>query len=185
MRNAAFKSVPEIRFWPDLHPSFRSIKAVPHLLRARTWLLAVVACVCMWPGFALASGGHGPTNDNAQTQTQSPASVGDVVNTAMKYENHGNVTGFRGPWCKAFVNMIMKETGHNLPDNSLRARDSVSLGRRVVTPVAGAVFVQPHHTGFVIRPLDGGQFLAISGNYGHRVRVAVFQASSAHFVIPD
>eukprot|EP01037_Dinobryon_pediforme_P015179 gene15179-15322_t len=115
------------------------------------------------PSKQLTAGGRGPTPDNSENQVQTSAYFGnlmgtaDLIKTAMKYENHGNVTGFRGPWCKAFVNMIMKEAGHKLPDSSLRARDSASLGRRVVAPVAGSVFVQPHHTGFVIKPLDGGK----------------------------
>jgi hypothetical protein len=113
------------------------------------------------------------------------ASAPPHVREALKYEGKGNVTGFRGPWCRAFVNKVLRDTGHPLADTSLAARDAVNLGQHISTPQPGAVFVMPHHTGLVWRVLGPHQFESVEGNAGHRVRIVMRDTAGLQFVMPN
>lgn len=101
--------------------------------------------------------------------------VSSILADASRYIGRGNVTGFRGPWCKAFVNKVLRETGH-FADRSMRAIDGLRLGPRVSEPSPGVIAVMPHHIGFVVRAIPGGIIL-LSGNHGHQVAVAPYLRS--------
>lgn len=128
---------------------------------------------------ALALGGC--VTGNVVTDLSAPSHVQE----ALKYRGRGNVTGFRGPWCRAFVNMSLRNSGHHLTDTSLRAKDAVNLGHRVDSLVAGAIFVMPHHTGFVWRVTGPNTFESVEGNHGHRVQTVMRSTRGLVLIIPN
>jgi len=107
------------------------------------------------------------------------------VREALKYRGSGNVTGFNGPWCRAFVNMAFNKVGHKINDTSLRAIDSLKLGPRISHPVPGAVFVMKHHTGFVWRVTGPTTFESIEGNNQNRVQSVERSTEGLILVLPN
>ena len=95
----------------------------------------------------------------------------DVLVEATKFLNSGNMTGLRGPWCRDFINFILRKTGHNLANNSRMALDALKLGNRT-SPHPGVVVVMRGHTGFFVEDL-GNKIKIISGNWGHRVSYGI------------
>lgn len=113
------------------------------------------------------------------------ASAPSHVREALKYEGRGNVTGFKGPWCRAFVNKVLRDTGHPLADSSLAARNAINLGPRIDGPQPGAIFVMRHHTGLVWKVFGQGAFESVEGNSGHRVRTVMRESVGLIFVMPN
>jgi hypothetical protein len=105
----------------------------------------------------------------------------NILADARRYLGMGNVTGFRGPWCMAFVQKILHETGHHFT-RSLRAIDARLLGPRTY-PHAGAIAYTSHHTGFVVAA-ERGRVLLLSGNHSHRVGIGWYSEAGMHFVEP-
>ena len=93
---------------------------------------------------------------------------GSLLANAMKYLGMGNITGFRGPWCGAFMGMIAKETGKPVPKDYKVAAAWSKVGTRISKPEVGAVAVMRHHVGIVLGVKDG-KVLLISGNHNRRV----------------
>lgn len=94
-----------------------------------------------------------------------------LIAAAKRYLGDGNVTGFRGPWCGAFLGMIARRVGLPRPHNFRLARAWLHVGRPV-KPRPGAVVVFARrgggHVGIVTR-VRHGRVHVISGNHGHRV----------------
>lgn len=102
------------------------------------------------------------------------AESSDILATAERYLGDRNPTWFRrGPWCKAFVNMIARKTGH-FYNRSLRAIDGLRMGVRVRFPRAGDLAVMATHITF-FAGYGGRGFLGLGGNQsGHRVTVSSY-----------
>lgn len=102
------------------------------------------------------------------------AQSSDILATAERYLGDRNPTLFRrGPWCKAFVNMIARKTGH-FYNRSLRAIDGLRMGVRVRFPRAGDLAVLRHHI-TIFAGYGGRGFLGLGGNQsGHRVTVSSY-----------
>lgn len=97
----------------------------------------------------------------------------DVIATAERFLGDRNPTGFRGPWCKAFINLIARKTGHYF-NRSLRAIDGLRMGVRVRVPRAGDLAVFQHHI-TIFAGYGGRGFLGLGGNQtGHRVTVSSY-----------
>jgi len=97
----------------------------------------------------------------------------NVLAVASRFVGDSNPTGFRGPWCKAFVNMIARKTGH-FTNASLRAVDALRMGFRVRAPRPGDVAVMRSHTTF-FAGYGGRGFLGLGGNQSHhRVTVSSY-----------
>jgi hypothetical protein len=121
----------------------------------------------------------------ARTQVESPVTTADsgIVAIAARYLGARNPTGFRGPWCKAFANMVARQSGHYV-QGSLRARDTGAMGQRVAGPVPGAYRVTRGHVS-IVASVDGGSVTAISGNNGHgRVGYSHYAARGAAYYMP-
>ena len=86
---------------------------------------------------------------------------------AERFIGRGNVTGFRGPWCGAFMGKIASATGHGKPRGFLQARQWLHAGPHV-RPHVGAVAVLPHHVG-IVSAVHGRTVTLLSGNHSHRV----------------
>jgi hypothetical protein len=96
-----------------------------------------------------------------------------VLAVASRFVGDSNPTGFRGPWCKAFVNMVARKTGH-FTNASLRAVDALHMGVRVRSPRPGDVAVMRSHTTF-FAGYGGRGFLGLGGNQSHhRVTVSSY-----------
>lgn len=110
-------------------------------------------------------------------------STPQIVAEAARYIGSRNPTGFRGPWCKAFVNMIARKTGHYV-HASLRARDTYAMGARLAGPTPGAFRVTRGHVSIVAR-VQGHRVVAISGNNGRgRVGWSHYSAGGAAYYAP-
>lgn len=107
----------------------------------------------------------------------------DIVAEAARYIGSRNPTGFRGPWCKAFVNMVSRRTGY-YANPSLRARDTHAMGVRITNPVPGAFRVTRGHVSVVAR-VEGVRVVAVSGNNGRgRVGWSHYSARGAAYYLP-
>lgn len=117
------------------------------------------------PGFAFTGG----SSISADSGLSSAASSG-ILAEAESYIGEGNPTGLHGRWCKAFVNMVLRKTGHTV-DRSARAIDGLHLGYRVSNPQPGDLAVMPHHITF-FAGWGGRGFYGIGGNQGRSVRMS-------------
>ena len=108
-------------------------------------LIGVLFCVCATPALAYDETGNStpyevaPTTQtampvaahssrHARHNASAPSLVGSpsIVAEAAHYIGSRNPTGFRGPWCKAFVNMVGRHVGIYV-NGSFRARDTSGL----------------------------------------------------------
>jgi len=95
-----------------------------------------------------------------------------LLNVASRYVGGRNPTGTRGPWCKDFVNHVIRKAGLPLADNSRKARDAVRLGRRVSSPRAGDLAVMRSHV-TIVAGFEAGRVVGLGGNQcGGRVCVS-------------
>lgn len=90
---------------------------------------------------------------------------GNVLEYAGRFLGEVNPTHFRGPWCAAFVNMVLGATGHRHVA-SLRAIDAIRDGYRVRDPRPGDLAVMRGHVTFFVRR-GGRGFIGLGGNQGH------------------
>lgn len=91
-----------------------------------------------------------------------------LVAEAARYIGTRNPMGFRGPGCKAFVNMVARRTGYAV-NRSMRAFDTVSMGRRVAYPQPGDYRVSTRRGGGhveIVASVEGGRVTTINGNKG-------------------
>lgn len=105
----------------------------------------------------------------------SSAASSGILAEAKRYIGEGNPTGLHKRWCKAFVNMVLRKTGHAV-DRSARAIDGLHLGYRVSNPQPGDIAVMPHHITF-FAGWGGRGFYGIGGNQGRSVRMSNFSTS--------
>lgn len=96
----------------------------------------------------------------------------NVLATASRFIGGGNPTGFRGPWCMAFVEMVLRKTGHYAM-RSLRAIDALRLGPHVQDPRPGDIAVMRHHVTFVAK-VGRVSIIGLGGNQSHRVRYSKY-----------
>lgn len=110
-----------------------------------------------------------------------------IVQTALRYVGARNPTGFRGPWCKAFANMVARQSGHFV-NASLRAFDTALMGTPISHPVPGAYRVNARRGGghvSIVAAVHGGTVEAVSGNgKGSRVNLAHYSAAGARYYLP-
>jgi hypothetical protein len=101
-----------------------------------------------------------------------PVVAADLVAEAQRFAGARNFTGFRGPWCKAGLNIWLERAGY-YADRSLRAIDALGDGARLRRPALGAIAVMKHHVAIVTGILRGG-VQAISANHGNRVGMGFY-----------
>jgi uncharacterized protein (TIGR02594 family) len=112
----------------------------------------------------------------AQATTTTPSFGGnDLVAEARRYLG-GNPTGRNNLWCGAFMDMVLKHTGHKGGGNLARAY--ASYGHRVSGPQVGAIAVMARggggHVGVVSGVDSSGNPIIISGNHNDKVAEAVY-----------
>jgi uncharacterized protein (TIGR02594 family) len=100
---------------------------------------------------------------------------GDLVTEARRYIG-GNPTGRGSLWCGAFMDMVLKHTGHNGGGNLARAY--AHYGTRLSGPQVGAIAVMARggggHVGVVSGIDSSGNPIVISGNHNNTVAESVY-----------
>jgi uncharacterized protein (TIGR02594 family) len=105
-----------------------------------------------------------------------------VVTEARKYIGT-NPTGRGSLWCGAFMDMVLKRTGHAGGGNL--AWGYSRYGTRVAGPQVGAIAVMHGHVGVVSGIDANGNPIIVSGNHNHTVAEAVYpRARIAAYVMP-
>ena len=98
-----------------------------------------------------------------------------------------NPTGRSSLWCGAFMDMVLKETGHKGGGNL--ALGYLKYGTRVSGPQVGAIAVIGRHGGGHVGVVSGidanGNPIIVSGNHNHTVAESVYPRSRvADYVMP-
>ena len=115
------------------------------------------------------------SNAFAQARASGGLFTGDLVADARKYIGT-NPTGRRSLWCGAFMDKILRDTGHKGGGNL--ALGYAHYGRRISGPQVGAIAVMRRrgggHVGVVAGIDPNGNPIIISGNHNHTVAQAVY-----------
>jgi len=109
-----------------------------------------------------------------------------LVTEARKYIGT-NPTGRGSLWCGAFMDLILKRTGHAGGGNLAKAY--ASYGTRVSGPQVGAIAVMGRrgggHVGVVSGVDPNGNPIVVSGNHNHTVAESVYPAGRiSAYVLP-
>lgn len=90
-----------------------------------------------------------------------------------------NPTGRRSLWCGAFMDKVLRETGHRGGGNLAKAY--LHYGRRVAGPEVGAIAVMGRRGGGHVGVVSGidanGNPIIVSGNHNHTVAESVYPRS--------
>lgn len=98
-----------------------------------------------------------------------------IIGTAEHYLHRHNPTGFRGPWCAAFKNMVLSQAGY-WHTASRRAFDALRDGIRVRIPRPGdEVVFRFSHVGFFLG-YGGRGIEVLGGNQHHEVSISTYAA---------
>jgi len=109
-----------------------------------------------------------------------------LVSEARKYVGT-NPTGRGSLWCGAFMDMVLKRTGHAGGGNLAKAY--ASYGTRVSGPQVGAIAVMGRrgggHVGVVSGVDPNGNPIVVSGNHNRTVAESVYPAGRiSAYVLP-
>jgi len=131
--------------------------------------------------------------EDARAQAQSHANsayggftANDLVAEARKYIGT-NPTGRASLWCGAFMDLVLKRTGH--PGGGNLALGYEHYGTRVAGPQVGAIAVMGRRGGGHVGVVSGidanGNPIIISGNHNHTTAESVYPRSRiAAYVLP-
>lgn len=128
--------------------------------------------------FAVGQGAASPQNAGLRNRgnrgrnfAQAPLDIRtapQIVAEAARYIGARNPTGFRGPGCKAFINMVARRSGL-YANASARAFDTRGMGQRVSYPQPGDYRVSARRGGGhveIVASVEGGIVTTINGNKG-------------------
>jgi uncharacterized protein (TIGR02594 family) len=105
-----------------------------------------------------------------------------LVSEARRYIGT-NPTGRGSQWCGAFMDLVLKKTGHAGGGNL--ALDYARYGTRVSGPQVGAIAVMHHHVGIVSGIDPNGNPIIVSGNHNRTVAESVYpRGRIAAYVMP-
>jgi len=114
-------------------------------------------------------------------------STNSLVSEARKYVGT-NPTGRGSLWCGAFMDLVLKRTGHAGGGNLASAY--AHYGTRVAGPEVGAIAVMGRrgggHVGVVTGVDSAGDPIILSGNHNHTVAEAVYPRGRIYaYVMPN
>jgi uncharacterized protein (TIGR02594 family) len=130
-------------------------------------------------------------NHHTSTVAEAAMSVSPIVNEARRYigASAAQLGLRRSLWCGAFMDMVLKRTGHRGGGNL--ARSYARYGIRVGSPQVGALAVMARgkgggHVG-VVSGLDAeGNVIVVSGNHNNTVAESVYPRSRIFaYVMPE
>lgn len=102
-----------------------------------------------------------------------------LVSVASHYLGRGNVTRLRGPWCRAFINLVADEAGIPLANRSNLAIDALRLGPHVREPAIGDLAILRRRGGYHVTFFAGRQgdkIVGLGGNQHKRVKYSAYSA---------
>jgi uncharacterized protein (TIGR02594 family) len=127
----------------------------------------------------------------AQAQSHANSAFGGVTSDALVSEARKyigtNPTGRGSLWCGAFMDLVLKRTGHTGGGNLASAY--ARYGTRVSGPQVGAIAVMGRHGGGHVGVVSGidanGNPIIISGNHNHTTAESVYpRGRIAAYVLP-
>jgi uncharacterized protein (TIGR02594 family) len=127
----------------------------------------------------------------ARAQSHANSAFGGMTSDALVTEARKyigtNPTGRGSLWCGAFMDLILKRTGHAGGGNLAKAY--ASYGPRVSGPQVGAIAVMGRrgggHVGVVSGVDPNGNPIIVSGNHNHTVAESVYPAGRiSAYVLP-
>jgi len=127
----------------------------------------------------------------ARAQSHSNSAYGGATSNALVTEARKyigtNPTGRASLWCGAFMDMVLKRTGHQGGGNLASAY--TRYGTRVSGPQVGAIAVMGRRGGSHVGVVSGidanGNPIIVSGNHNRTVAESVYPASRIHaYVLP-
>jgi uncharacterized protein (TIGR02594 family) len=136
-------------------------------------------------------GRQSPADARAQAQSHSNSAFGGLTNDALVTEARKyigtNPTGRGSLWCGAFMDLVLKRTGHQGGGNL--AWGYAHYGTRVSGPQVGAIAVMGRggggHVGVVSGIDANGNPIIVSGNHNHTVAESVYPRTRiAAYVVP-
>ena len=145
-------------------------------------------------GDDLGRGRHGRralTDARARAQSHSNSAFGGATSNSLVVEARKyigtNPTGRGSLWCGAFMDLVLKRTGH--PGGGNLASAYARYGTRVSGPQVGAIAVMGRHGGGHVGVVSGvdpnGNPIIVSGNHNHTVAEAVYPAGRINtYVLP-
>jgi uncharacterized protein (TIGR02594 family) len=143
------------------------------------------------PGGSRHHGRRELTTARARAQSHANSAFGgatsnSLVSEARKYIGT-NPTGRGSLWCGAFMDMVLKRTGHRGGGNLAKAY--ASYGTRVSGPQVGAIAVMGRrgggHVGVVSGVDPNGNPIIVSGNHNRTVAESVYPAGRiTAYVLP-
>jgi uncharacterized protein (TIGR02594 family) len=110
-----------------------------------------------------------------------------IVAEARRYIG-GNPTGRASLWCARFMNMVLQRSGLKGTGSDM-ASSFANYGHRVSGPQVGSIAVMYRRGGGHVGVVSGidanGNPILVSGNYGNRVREAVYPRGRIYaYVMP-
>ena len=139
----------------------------------------------------MARAGHGLAQARARAQSHSNSAYGGFTSDALVTEARKyigtNPTGRGSLWCGAFMDLVLKRTGH--PGGGNLAWGYEHYGTRVAGPQVGAIAVMGRRGGGHVGVVSGidanGNPIIVSGNHNHTVAESVYpRARIAAYVLP-
>ena len=127
----------------------------------------------------------------ARAQSHSNSAYGGATSNVLVVEARKyigtNPTGRGSLWCGAFMDMVLKRTGHSGGGNLASAY--ARYGTRVSGPQVGAIAVMGRrgggHVGVVSGVDPNGNPIIVSGNHNHTVAESVYPAGRiSAYVLP-
>ena len=127
----------------------------------------------------------------ARAQSHSNSAYGGATSNTLVSEARRyigtNPTGRGSLWCGAFMDMVLKHTGHAGGGNLASAYKR--YGTRVNGPQVGAIAVMGRHGGGHVGVVSGvdpnGNPIIVSGNHNHTVAESVYPAGRiSAYVLP-
>jgi len=155
----------------------------------KRWVLLPSAVALALAGnIAVARPAHHHHRHAARAQTEAVGGffANSLVASARQYIG-SNPTGRKSLWCGAFMDMVLKQTGHKGGGNL--ALGYLNYGTRVSGPQVGAIAVMGRrgggHVGVVSGVDANGNPIIISGNHNHTVAESVYpRGRIAAYVVP-
>ena len=143
------------------------------------------------PGRSRHHGRRDIATARALAQSHANSAFGGVTSNTLVAEARKyigtNPTGRGSLWCGAFMDLILKRTGHAGGGNL--AKSYASYGTRVSGPQVGAIAVMGRrgggHVGVVSGVDANGNPIVVSGNHNHTVAESVYPAGRiSAYVLP-
>jgi uncharacterized protein (TIGR02594 family) len=149
------------------------------------------ALVLVMADSAFAGGRHHARHRHVAATAEQTSSTGSFIGSSLVAEARKyigtNPTGRRSLWCGAFMDMVLKQTGHRGGGNLALGYEH--YGTRVSGPQVGAIAVMGRrgggHVGVVTGIDASGNPIIVSGNHNNTVAESVYPRSRiAAYVMP-